>query len=111
MPIKSKCESCEFFKSHSLFGEKGVEKIGGTCTITNSTTKCVSGNRVITFDLQNQCPIEKIKRYEKLNKCWKLLENYIEKLYLEGENLEYQSKLLLKNILFKMKEFEGGNDE
>lgn len=113
MPIKSKCESCEFFKKHIFFGEKSPEDIGGTCLITNKTTKCICAGKIITFDLEQQCPLKKLNEYEKLRECWAKLRGYILNLERQSEKLSDDCQSLLLDIIIKISQLEakGENNE
>ena len=106
MPTKNKCEGCRFFKVHSLFTEKGADKIGATCEITNKHTKLVIGNKVVDFDLQRQCPLKKVIRYEQLKQRWKEFTDYVVKIECDSKSLVCNSEKLLTNIINKVKEIE-----
>lgn len=108
MLTENKCEDCKFFKKHTFLGEKGVETLGGSCMITNCNTKFVLSNKVITFDLQNQCPLKRLQEYDRLRHCWSQLIDFIIKLEKESEHLEFQSKRLLRDIISKISELEKG---
>lgn len=107
MPIKNKCENCKFFKKHILFSEKTAENIGGTCLIMNKTTKCISANRIITFDLERQCPLSKLNEYEKLRECWAKLRGYVLNLERESEKLSNDCQKLLLDIIIKISQLEA----
>ena len=111
MLIKNRCEKCKFFKKHIFFGEKSVDNIGGTCQITNRTTKCISSNKIITFDLQKQCPLNMLNEYERLRECWDKLRSYIIKLESESQKLNYECQRFLLDIIFKMKNLEEGENQ
>lgn len=108
MPIKSKCENCKFYKAHKFYAEKGVENIGGTCEILDKTTKSVVNNEVVTFDIERQCPLERISNYDKLRDSWNKLAKYVAKLEVENEKLNNECQKVLLDIMIKMKSLEKG---
>jgi hypothetical protein len=110
MCTENKCEECKFFKRHTLLGEKGIETLGGSCLVTNTTTKYVIANNVVTFDLQNQCPLKRLKEHERLQYCWSQLIEFIANLEIESENLEFQAKRLLRDIISKIKQLRKGDN-
>lgn len=108
MRMENKCEKCEFYKKHTLFTDRGVQALGATCLITKRNTKCVVDNRVITFDLQQQCPLTRLKEHEKLRKSWGELRNFMINLEKESDKLNFQCERLLKDVMLKIKELEKG---
>lgn len=110
MRTENKCEDCRFFKKHSLLGMKSVETLGGSCLITNKTTECVVSNRVVTFDLQNQCPLKRLKAYERLRHCWSELIKFVTELQNQSERLEFEAKRLLRDVISKINELEKGEN-
>ena len=98
MPIKSKSIDCEFYKVHKFYAEKSVENIGGTCAILNKTSKTVVDNKVVTFDLEQNCPFKKLENYEKLKESWETLRKYVDKLEFESGKVGNPNQKLMLDI-------------
>ena len=107
MLTKNKCENCKFYKKHIFLGKKQVDNIGGSCLILNKTTKCIVDNKVVTFDLERECPLEKLNEAERLRECWDKLRLYIIRLESESDRLNNESQKLLLDIMIQMEKLEN----
>lgn len=106
----NKCKGCRFFNEEIFFTTDGVELMGASCSITGKYSKSISGLRVVTANIQEHCPLNKISKYEKIRKDWNLLKEFVKNCYEEQSEINHKKEMGLLKVITKINELEKEND-